>query len=217
MKITHAIHRNQRRNQEDAFCVKESPGVTVLAVADGMGGHANGALASKSAIDTVLSFPASISGKAVLEAAHKRVSHSDGRGSTLTLAKIRGHMLTWAHVGDSRLWLIRDGKAHQLTMDHSFGGAQLAAGRISLYQFDKGAYPQGILSFLGAPKDHFEIEVGSQMLYPGDFVVLTSDGLHVETFRRDLPQLVRQGVDFMITYAMAHGSTDNATVILAEV
>lgn len=126
-------------------------------------------------------------------------------------------MLTWAHIGDSRLWLVRDNKAHQLTMDHSFGGAQLAAGRITEEQFDREEYAPGILAFLGAPPGHFEVDAGSEILYSGDFVILTSDGLHVETFRRDLPQLVKQGVDFMIKYAMAHGSTDNATVILVEV
>jgi protein phosphatase len=125
-------------------------------------------------------------------------------------------MLTWAHVGDSRLWLIRDGKAHQLTEDQSIAGVLYHKGSITEEQFDKGDYNPGILSFLGAPKEYFEIEVGSQKLYPGDFVVLTTDGLHVEPFRRDLPQLVRQGADFIVTYAMAHGSTDNATIILVE-
>lgn len=126
-------------------------------------------------------------------------------------------MLTWAHIGDSRLWLVREGRAHQLTEDQSIAGVAYARGSITEEQFDRGEYHPGILSFLGAPKEYFEIGSGSEKLYPGDFVILTTDGLHVETFRRDLPQLVRQGVDFMIKYAMAHGSTDNATVILVEV
>ena len=129
----------KRRRNEDAYVI--SP--PLFAVADGMGGAQAGEIASKLAA-TVLedTDSGSLSGRervhALFQEANKRVydrSTTDpaasGMGTTMTVALIEGNEVTIGHVGDSRAYLVRDGRLEQLTEDHSLVNELLKSGRLS--------------------------------------------------------------------------------------
>ena len=144
----------ERTNNEDAYIVllppDSPPGVdAVLAVADGMGGHQAGEVASSLAIRTVSTrLGAQGIGLAggrrrslavlrdAVEEAHRLIMSKSqgayhGMGTTLTIALIAGGRLHLAHVGDSRAYLLRAGKLRRLTQDHSWVGEEVRSGRLS--------------------------------------------------------------------------------------
>jgi serine/threonine protein phosphatase PrpC len=177
-----------------------------------MGGHVDGDVAADIAIRMALTTPLDVSGESVVHAAHKAIHHENGRGTTFTLAKIRGHMLTFAHAGDSRLWLVRDQRVYQLTEDHTVGGVQFAAGKISAEEFDRNESYRGLLSYCGC--SDITVQIGSERIYSGDRVILTTDGLHVSGFRQWLEN--GETAEEAINFAVAHGSTDNATILIIK-
>ena len=119
-----------RKENEDAFCIEEDLGL--LAIADGMGGHASGEVASKMAIEILkeslekegqplpgrLSSGVKLANRTIYEAAQSQ-SQLNGMGTTLTALQLNGNRLSIAHIGDSRAYLIRGGVIEQITDDHT--------------------------------------------------------------------------------------------------
>jgi serine/threonine protein phosphatase PrpC len=192
-----------RQNNEDAVWVDASRGL--LIVADGMGGHQAGEVASAMAINTIpstldqliksgttgeiadpsfsqetnrLRFCLKMANQTIFEAA-TRYPQDFGMGTTCTAALIVDGRLSIAHVGDSRCYLIRPGQIQQLTQDHSLVMEQVRQGLIS--KDDEAVQThQNILTRSLGTQPEVQIDVDEHPLMPGDIIVLCSDGLDKE-------------------------------------
>jgi serine/threonine protein phosphatase PrpC len=228
---------------EDAFLSRPEHGVFV--VCDGMGGAASGEVASQLAIKTIadrLSVPAAgvaattgylarterlgdsvrAANAAIWAQAQADTAHG-GMGTTVVAALIDDHVVSLAHVGDSRAYLWHDGRLEAVTSDHSLVEAQVRAGVIDREQSLQSAHQNILLRALGRDAD-VEVELGEAVVSPGDCLVLCSDGLTrmvddaalaqaVARFRGD-PQAA---CAHLIAAANQQGGPDNITVVIVEV
>ena len=205
-KITSAAatHRGMRREgNEDAMCTRADLGLYV--VADGMGGHAAGEVASRIAVEVMESFindtrdadinrtwpfpydtALSVDGnrlKAAVRLANRRVAAAMAADDSLRGMATTAVALLWstdapvvAHVGDSRLYVWRDEHLHQVTQDHSWVGEQVRAGMLS--DADARRHPwRNVVTRAIAGGDDPDVDVAEIDLKPGDRVLLCSDGL----------------------------------------
>jgi serine/threonine protein phosphatase PrpC len=202
-----------RVRNEDRWLARDYAGVTLIAVADGVGGEAGGDVASTAAIDALArSFsPPSFrdSARTALSDAVQRANTAvlaaskDGRFSraatTLVAAAIRGQEVAVANLGDSRAYLIRGRTIRQLTTDHS------------------GEAASSITRFLGDPRG-VQPDIFVETLKPADRLVLCSDGLtrHVSDDEIAAAMADRPGraADGLVALAKARGGEDNITVIV---
>lgn len=205
----------------------------LAAVADGMGGHERGEVASNLAIETLFTtFYDQSNGEAKTDlvallkegfkASNDRImaesastSTGGSMGTTMVAAAVSNKQLTIANVGDSRAYLVRAEAATQITRDHSLVAEQVASGVISAEEARTSNYRNVITRALGhRPKvevDIFEID-----LLPDDRVVLCSDGVHGhveadEVASITLKQSPQEASQELIDLAMERGSTDNVT------
>lgn len=227
-----ASHVGHKRaiNEDSWFARHQDDGALLLTVADGMGGAPGGDQASALA---VAAFAATGAGDAIFPhdlprlamAGHKAILEqvaSDpemkGMGTTLTAALIRKEEVFWVHIGDSRLYRLRKAKLRQLTSDHRFIH--------TLYKEDKPApeilrrHPlRNMLDqCLGGPR--IELELGAESVFPGDCLLLCTDGLsdEVEDDRiaailgKDAAPAEKAG--WLVQAALDAGGNDNVTVIV---
>jgi serine/threonine protein phosphatase PrpC len=220
-----------REGNEDSLYA----GPRLLAVADGMGGAAAGEVASAVAIAAMAPLDEDAPGADLLEALraaaydandHLRelIAHDAslaGMGTTLTAMLIAGTRIGLLHIGDSRAYLLRDGRLTQITHDHTLVQAFVDEGRITLEQ--ASSHPQRAL-ILRALKgdDEMDLDLSVRDTKPGDRYLLCSDGLSGvvsdDTLREAL-QLAepQQAVDRMVELALRGGGPDNITCIVADV
>jgi len=190
-----------RADNEDNFAYDTRRGIFV--VCDGMGGHAAGEVASKIAVDTLLSyfhegipeaaaFPlakasenASTQARALGEAIQlandaireaARHSAQPGMGSTIACVLVDDNFVSFGHVGDSRIYLVRNGTIQQLTQDHSLVMQELRLGLISSEEAERSEMQNVITRALG-PEETVEPDLDDIMVASGDVLLLTSDGL----------------------------------------
>jgi PPM family protein phosphatase len=211
-------------------------GPRLLAVADGMGGHAAGEVASSATIDELLHIEGGVAGRDPLDmlgtavvAANDRIRElvtedpeREGMGTTLTALLWTGEDIRLAHIGDSRAYLLRDGELRQLTHDHTFVQTLVDDGRITADE--AGVHPARslILKALdGKPDPEPDLEV--LRVVPGDRLLVCSDGLSGvvsdETLRDTLLQQreLAGAADTLVELALRGGAPDNVTVIVADV
>ena len=225
-----------REGNEDSFF----SGHSVFAVADGMGGHQAGEVASALALEPVrdLDVQEFSDDKAAadalveaIEAANRNVverSLSDenlrGMGTTLTAVMIHGDRLLAAHVGDSRAYLLRpDESISQLTTDHTLVERLVREGRLS--RDEAAAHPQRnvITRAIGNEPDVIVDSLPPLQLQSGDRVLLCSDGLTGPLEDDDIQALIdvagggQDAVDALIAAANEAGGPDNITVVLIEI
>ena len=234
----------KRSVNEDNFCALVGPNApsgaeALLAVADGMGGHQAGEVASEMAIRGLvdrLSRPNAVTWiasssvpliqrtvgelNAVIHAAASR-PETRGMGTTLTATVLAGNTLTIGHVGDSRAYLLRDGNLQQLTQDHSWVAEQVAMGKLSAREAEEDPRRNILTRALGAqPRvqvDGFRVEVAA-----GDILLICSDGLHslvrddeiARALSRNNPQSSSRK---LVGLANDRGGNDNITVIVAQI
>jgi PPM family protein phosphatase len=220
----------QRDANEDSYFA-ESP---VFAVADGMGGAQAGEVASRLAaesFDTVQR--GTESPEAYLRAIAKtanarihRVSQSDksrsGMGTTLTAALVEGDEVGFAHVGDSRAYLFRDGELKLLTSDHSLVEELRRQGRLTDEQAEDHPQRSIITRALGPERD-VEVDTMTYRAKPGDVYLLCSDGLTTmvkedliaETLRAS--RTLDEAANRLIAAANEAGGRDNITVVAFRV
>jgi PPM family protein phosphatase len=211
-------------------------GPRVLAVADGMGGHAAGEVASAIAIAALAPLDEDDPGPDLLDALrvgatsaneHLRDMVSgdaglDGMGTTLTAMLFAGSRLGLLHVGDSRCYLLRDGALTQITHDHTLVQALVDEGRIS--EDEAGSHPQrSLITRALDGRGSVELDLSVREARPGDRYLLCTDGLtgpvgRLETLQEALslpdPQ---EAVDRLVELALRGGGPDNITVIVADV
>jgi len=219
-----------RSNNEDSVYA----GPRLLAVADGMGGHAAGEVASKIAIAALEPLDEDTPSGDLLDAlrqatdegsAHIRELVSDdpsleGMGTTLTALLFAGNRLAVCHIGDSRCYLLRDGELAQITHDDTFVQTLVDEGRIS--QEEAHVHPQRSLILRALNGSEIEPDLSMRETRVGDRYLLCSDGLSdvvtLETMAEALqapdPQ---QAADRLIELALRGGGPDNITCIVAEV
>lgn len=213
------------------------PGL-LLAIADGMGGHQCGEVASRLCVENLgeelfkrlpeSSAPdtdASSLLQEAVEATHQIVYQEsqthpalEGMGSTLTAALIRGQRLTLAQVGDSRAYLIREGRLNLLTEDQTVGNL-LRAQEIS----PETAPINDVLTQAMGAQAGLQVVTSVAEVAPGDALLLCSDGLYkvvspdeiLDIFRS--PASTRAKAESLIQRANENGGPDNITVVLAEI
>jgi PPM family protein phosphatase len=239
-----------REHNEDNYLIDKKLGLFI--VADGMGGHAAGEIASALAVRTVHeevkrerakveSFGAQTDGQAVsakdvldvLEAAVQRASariyeeaqkdaHRRGMGTTLSTMLIVGNTGFIAHVGDSRVYMFRDGRAHQITEDHTVYNELMRRGKLTREQIEKVAQKNAITRAVGI-YERVEVDTLLVETLPGDAFLLCSDGLHGYIHEEEeLVPYLRDGegdeaVQHLIDLANDRGGKDNVTALVIRV
>lgn len=218
-----------RDGNEDAFLVAPP----LYAVADGLGGHQAGEVASSIAIETLLEEAPRVAeakalgraarraNSAVIEAAESGRGRS-GMGTTLTAAMIDGTRVAVAHVGDSRAYLLHFGKLEQLTQDHSMVADLVRQGQLTLEESRVHPNRSVITRALGSDPnmlvDTFEVEAA-----PGDRLLLCTDGLTGMVADADIERVLgaeptpQRAVDVLIEKALAGGGHDNITAVVVDV
>jgi serine/threonine protein phosphatase PrpC len=228
-----------RDKNEDAFWCGGGDGWHLALVADGMGGHQAGEVASRLAVQVVTSLiqelacksPVHVSWQEELVAAVKRanqevftVARSDprlaGMGTTLTVLLVQGRRYVLAHVGDSRAYRLRQGKLEVLTEDHSL--VQELVNQGSLDMADARVHPQRhVLTRALGTEPTLAVDGGSGTLLPGDAFLLCTDGLTNAVPDNEILSILSQhtqptAVEELIRLANKRGGRDNITVVLLQ-
>lgn len=237
MDLGAATHQGLvRSGNEDGFFASREQ--AVFAVADGMGGHAHGEVASHLALEAIERFAPSLSTAVpgelanvlydTVQAANSSIfSQAESQearnrmGTTLVLSAICGDRLYFAHIGDSRLYLLRGEMLTQLTRDHSVVQALIDRGEISADEAAIHPLRHQITRVVGGD-NRVSPEIASQALEPGDQILLCTDGLSgavaQETIKAILlsTRTAQQKVDDLIHAALDAGGPDNITAVLVN-
>ena len=204
-------------------------------VADGMGGHAAGEVASRLAVESVRNLYYSTPEARRSDALRMAIEQANfvvweraqtdrgaaGMGCTLTAAAIRGDRLVVGHVGDSRAYRVNGRGITQLTTDHSWVAEQVSSGALTPEQAN--SHPQrNVLRRAVGPNEVVEVDVYSQMLEAGDAVVLCSDGLHTVVNEREIAVLAHclapdDAARRLVELANSRGAPDNVSVAVISV
>lgn len=226
-----------RDNNQDSYTTFELEGGAVLAVVcDGMGGAAEGALASSEAVkvireciaDRFLSSMSDISIKSILvsaiENANKQIynlSQTDesyeGMGTTAVVALIANSFVYIAHAGDSRAYKITDGELCQLTRDHSVVQNMLEKGEITPEEAVEHPSKHIITRALGVD-DYIRVDFCQEPFEENEILILCSDGLSNYSTSDDIIRLTSDGcyykyADRLVNLANQNGGGDNVTVV----
>lgn len=214
-----------RGRNEDSFLVDAS--ASLFAVADGMGGHAAGDVASQTAIAAFhAAFLETRSGVAAVKSANRAVferatsePEKSGMGTTLTGIHVFGNAVFAAHVGDSRLYLLRNGELTQLTRDHTVAQDMIEKGALTKRDAMQHPMSSMLTRSLGLRAD-VDVDVFEHNVAPGDLLLLCSDGLTGMVTDEDLAAMLKQEksleeiVEDLIAAANLRGGTDNITAML---
>lgn len=217
-----------RDHNEDGYLVDE--GLGLVAVADGMGGHRGGEVASATAIEALHASFADHGGlrDAVLaanDAVLERANADDalrGMGTTLTAGVLGddGTLLV-GHVGDSRAYLLRDGELSRITTDHSLVEELMAAGELTEEEAERDPRRSMITRALGLEAD-LVVDLYPVSLAPGDRVMLCSDGLTTMVSEATIADVLAGEDDpataaqRLVDAANAAGGVDNTTVLVLD-
>lgn len=224
-----------RTGNEDAFLVgadgaTAGDGVTWLAVADGMGGHRAGEVASATAVRTLLhelqsGQPVTVAvDRANTQVFSRAEADPDlrGMGTTLTAVTFDGERVHIGHVGDSRAYLWRDGSIRQVTTDHSLVAELIALGELTPEQAEVDPRRSMITRALGIGAS-VEVDGLDLAVEPGDRILLCSDGLTTMVRDDDIAVVLGRHrdparvADVLVAAANAAGGEDNVTVVIADV
>jgi protein phosphatase len=226
-----ATHQGMvRKNNEDSLFPDksgESDGQAVLMVADGMGGHIAGEVASRLAINAAAS--AELEPDDRVAAANRAIREEvarqpdlEGMGTTLTLVELEPEgVARVAHVGDSRAYLYRDGELRQLTEDHTVAAEYVALGQISADQADDHPQSHMLTRCLGLTRfvnvDRIDLDLSH-----GDRLLLCSDGLNSMVPADGIAKALTNGTADeaawkLVEAANKAGGHDNISVIVVDV
>lgn len=239
----------KRKNNEDALLIDKDLGLYI--VADGMGGQAAGEVASlrttqiirdhvKAGIDTVrkLASDPSPENRVACEALIERAIHAacaevfkmgesdpklKGMGTTVDCLVVAGERAVIGHVGDSRVYLVRDGKAHRLTEDHTLVAAQVKSGALTKEQAARSPL-RNVLTRAVGNQESVQVDTLLVDFIPGDRLLLCSDGLHgyiaedeeVAALLGPL-EILSAMPQKLVNIANDRGGKDNITALIIEV
>mgnify|MGYP001745857018 FL=1 len=237
MEISILTDVGQRRtnNQDYANQYKNKAGKSMVFLADGMGGHRAGNIASEMAVTDLGAAWVATEISTInevrewfaenLEKENQQIhrigqdEEHKGMGTTLEAVAVIDDQVLFAHVGDSRIGLVRNGEYHQLTSDHSLVNALLKAGQIT--EEEAAHHPQrNIITQSIGQKDELQPDFGMVTVEAGDFIVINSDGLTNMISGDEIRDIVVSDLSIeekaktLIRFANNAGGLDNITVVL---
>jgi serine/threonine protein phosphatase PrpC len=229
MKVTAAVATDVglvREGNEDSYLTDEP----LFAVADGMGGHRGGEVASQLAVETleklfkkrVGELPDQVreANRVVFERSvvDEKVA---GMGTTLTAALVEGDRVRLAHVGDSRAYLLRDGDLRLLTEDHTLVHRMVTEGEISKEEAE--THPQrSVLTRALGVDTIVDVDDDTVQVRPGDRLLLCTDGLTSMVSEQAIEEALRavpdpqEAAERLVRLANEGGGTDNTTVVVLD-
>lgn len=235
----------QRENNEDSYAYWEAEDEETFRrlgrlaiVADGMGGCEGGQHASRIAVETVVnSYSKAGNGQDAQQLltrafteANARVQREalenpglHGMGTTLTAFVLTGDHLCYAHIGDSRLYLLRDGKLRLLTHDHSLVARLVANGVVRPEDAEKHPQRHVLTSAIGVSDEiQPDVPAGFLRIIQGDVLLLCTDGMWGQMSEQEILQILscetpQAACRALVALAKEHGGPDNITVQVARV
>ncbi|NLI54472.1 MAG: Stp1/IreP family PP2C-type Ser/Thr phosphatase [Clostridiales bacterium] len=236
MKYAVKTDIGKRIHNEDSFLLPEKSDYPMLfAVADGMGGHAAGAVASSALIDELKAFDQKIEPGRELEQLRQAVENANfgvyqkseedrslhGMGTTLVAALLLGTKYIAANVGDSRMYCFDGTSLDTVTTDHSLVEQLVLAGAIT--KEEARVHPQrNIITRAVGVSPVVEPDLFERDWQAGDILVLCSDGLHGAVEEDDIVSVLGSDrslesmCDILVQLALDNGGTDNITLILIQ-
>lgn len=231
-----------RENNEDKFEFFEPEETELLAVkgcfyavADGMGGHASGQIASELALKTIIKTyfadpnedvseslrEAILSANSYIHSTAQAIPDRSGMGTTCTSVILRDDEMYIGHVGDSRAYLIRDGELRQVSEDHSWVAEQVKRGALTAEEAEMSPFRNVITRSLGASPE-VEPDIYCEEVKKGDLLVLCSDGLSGYVKDDEIKELVTAwspslAAMKLIDRANEHGGGDNITAVVISI
>ncbi|CAM3948168.1 Stp1/IreP family PP2C-type Ser/Thr phosphatase [Paenibacillus alkaliterrae] len=236
------IGRVRQVNEDQAWVGQLGNGITLAIVADGMGGHQAGDVASQKAVDAFRSMLEQSAAKSDLsvqegkmlirqaitqanEAVFELASHNElyhNMGTTIVAALVKRDNAIIGHVGDSRAYKITEGAITQLTNDHTLVNELVKSGQLSVEE--AAHHPRrNVLTRAVGTDSHVEIDVQAVEWSPHDVLLLCSDGLSNMVSEQEMLQTVRTEqleleakADHLIQLALHAGGDDNITVVILQ-
>jgi len=236
-----------RETNEDSL--RYAPETNLFILSDGMGGQASGEVASRLATDATLAHCLEAESNSALplvgepiegvsEASNRLASAirlanqavrdaakekgAEGRmGATLAAARVEGERLSIAHVGDSRIYRLRNGGFERLTRDHSFVAEQMLHGRMTAEEASSSALQSVLIRAIGIEPE-VDVDANDELLMEGDTVLLCSDGLTRELSDEQIAGVLgenadaQKAADALVELAKQAGGGDNITVIVVR-
>jgi protein phosphatase len=227
------VGKIRSNNQDSGFA-----GETLFAVADGMGGHAGGDVASalalkrlaeidghyNSAVDAEFALQeAIVAANAVLTETVYEHPELTGMGTTLSALVRVGHSVALAHIGDSRVYRLRDDTLTQITVDHTFVQRLVDSGRITAEEAKTHPRRSVLMRVLGDVDAAPEVDLQVMDTRPGDRWMLCSDGLSGVVEFDDIEKILKNNIapkdaaNALIKESLDHGAPDNVTVVVVDV
>ncbi len=225
----------KRANNEDAFFIPKGGEISLAVVADGMGGHSAGDVASRIAVETVAAELKKGGPGSLTALVRNAVNHANtavfeyarlhpecrGMGTTLVMALLFKKRFIAANVGDSRLYHYHCGSLRQVTVDHSYVAELVASGYITreeaAHHPRRNLIPRALGRRACERVDIFECEWAEE-----DILLLCSDGLFSELEDRDISRTIEKSgsleaaCDALVALALASGSEDNVSAVLVK-
>ncbi|WHQ68572.1 PP2C family protein-serine/threonine phosphatase [Methylorubrum extorquens] len=222
-------HPGKVRSENEDRCLV-APEIGVFAVADGMGGHEDGALASAAVVDALASIGAAVSAADLMARLEDRILRANaelraaGRarggviGTTVAVLLIFGRDFACVWSGDSRVYRVRDGAIAQLTRDHTEGRDLFERGILSAAEMATWPRRHVLTRAVGA-SDRLEMDLEQGVVLPGDAFVICSDGLTGHVADRDIlaaaeASAPQAACDALLELVLARGASDNVTMVI---
>lgn len=219
-----------RANNQDAPIVSEK--LRLYGVADGMGGHKGGEVASTSARDSLLrelegKTPSVATLSGAIEEVNRQIYHQQehddaltGMGTTLSVLWMSDNFVYIGHVGDSRVYLLRDGEFKQMTLDHSLVEQLVREGVLTEEEAQNHPMRNIITRAIGTDES-VEVDVVVEERRKGDLWLACSDGLHGLVDDRQMRDALRQyapekAADVLLKAALDAGGRDNVTLVIVH-
>ena len=219
-----------RANNQDAPIVSEK--LRLYGVADGMGGHKGGEVASTSARDDLLrelegKTPSVATLSGAIEEVNRQIYHQQehddaltGMGTTLSVLWMSDNFVYIGHVGDSRVYLLRDGEFKQMTLDHSLVEQLVREGVLTEEEAQNHPMRNIITRAIGTDES-VEVDVVVEERRKGDLWLACSDGLHGLVDDRQMRDTLRQyapekAADVLLKAALDAGGRDNVTLVIVH-
>ena len=219
-----------RANNQDAPIVSEK--LRLYGVADGMGGHKGGEVASTSARDDLLrelegKTPSVAALSGAIEEVNRQIYHQEehddaltGMGTTLSVLWMSDNFVYIGHVGDSRVYLLRDGEFKQMTLDHSLVEQLVREGVLTEEEAQNHPMRNIITRAIGTDES-VEVDVVVEERRKGDLWLACSDGLHGLVDDRQMRDALRQyapekAADVLLKAALDAGGRDNVTLVIVH-
>ncbi|MBA3010062.1 MAG: Stp1/IreP family PP2C-type Ser/Thr phosphatase [Desulfobacula sp.] len=219
----------KRKSNEDRYLIKIVSEISILAVADGMGGLPGGEIAAQIVIDTFQEHVFSKTDletdlKTVLLTAEKKILQKiqenpklEGMGTTATAATVYQSKVFWIHIGDSRLYLLRNKKIKQITKDHTFIQDLIDDGTLSPEQAYKHPLKNMLDQCLGC--DDSESDCGIFQIKKNDRLLLCTDGLTKHLPDSQIESImainsIHEAGRQLIEESLKMGGSDNITIVI---